>query len=669
MSSEDFYKLFKTDAGNYLDNLVSPYEVANKNPVKLEPGFSSAQSDPLGDLQLLRFKQFEPDTTVGKKGEYMGVVLSVEDRRENTSSPSVRNEPEISVRVRIPYIHSHLPCPRSPKDRVTISLYPTFNTWYLSDIGGKKPKIGSIVKVSFPDPRNLSMTGGPGTLRSIVHINAPGLPEWSATSNNSFSNNLLDGTGALMRKCGDQETAAEKVSDPSGQPINIPLETLAVSPRHPRKVNSPYVNHNEVLLSPIAEPDPTGLVPNWLTPKEAKEYALAQEEWRKNIDLARELDQPKPPPPKILDEYNKKNLKIAMIPVGGLATRGLKVADLAKEATIAGVQHLAGEDSFIGQATEATLDTPEYLLKKSYEWSLGIIMEPFEEIQKNRANARKTLARAKAFQQAASGANENKSRVAYGQNKDSGTPPNKSVDCSKIYSMNDFNSKALDEYMKEIDTSGTEKTWDKHTNQKLATLHPKIRGKAYKFVKACEAVGIFLRVTAGFRSYAHQDEIYAKGRTIPNDSGKLPGRTVTQARGGQSVHNFGLAFDVVEVWHKETSMPHYKEPIKRRGSPTGKFKSLKAQTGWDSKYPEARWQMIGKIGEKLGFTWGFHFSKPKDRPHFQSKFGKSTKQLRKMTSSPGRNWASMRFREKVNVPRSALASNEPRRSEITYPKI
>ncbi len=54
--------------------------------------------------------------------------------------------------------------------------------------------------------------------------------------------------------------------------------------------------------------------------------------------------------------------------------------------------------------------------------------------------------------------------------------------------------------------------------------------------------GLGLLVTQGLRTWAEQDALYAKGRTIP-PIGKL--FVVTKARGGQSWHNFGLAFDIV----------------------------------------------------------------------------------------------------------------------------
>ena len=86
-----------------------------------------------------------------------------------------------------------------------------------------------------------------------------------------------------------------------------------------------------------------------------------------------------------------------------------------------------------------------------------------------------------------------------------------------------------------------EKTWDFHTDRRINSLHPLIREKAKEFViRAEKELGVKLRVTSGLRTWNEQNKLYAKGRTTS-------GKVVTNARGGQSLHNFGLAIDVVEI--------------------------------------------------------------------------------------------------------------------------
>ena len=56
-------------------------------------------------------------------------------------------------------------------------------------------------------------------------------------------------------------------------------------------------------------------------------------------------------------------------------------------------------------------------------------------------------------------------------------------------------------------------------------------------VKKAAQHGITINVIGGLRTYEEQNELFAQGRT-------KPGRIVTNARGGFSNHNFGIALDV-----------------------------------------------------------------------------------------------------------------------------
>jgi len=82
------------------------------------------------------------------------------------------------------------------------------------------------------------------------------------------------------------------------------------------------------------------------------------------------------------------------------------------------------------------------------------------------------------------------------------------------------------------------------------------------------------------RTYTEQDALYAQGRTAD-------GHIVTNARGGYSNHNFGIAFDV------------------------GVFEG--------SKYlPESsNYKAVGALGVDLGLEWGGNWKTIVDQPHFQ----------------------------------------------------
>lgn len=115
----------------------------------------------------------------------------------------------------------------------------------------------------------------------------------------------------------------------------------------------------------------------------------------------------------------------------------------------------------------------------------------------------------------------------------------------------------------------------------LSDLHPVVQQKAQQLLAQAQAQGVTVIITSTLRSFPEQTALYAQGRTTP-------GKIVTNAKAGQSWHNFGLAFDVVPV--------------------------VNGAAVWDATSP--LWEVIGKIGQSLGLKWGRDFPKP-DRPHFE----------------------------------------------------
>ena len=151
----------------------------------------------------------------------------------------------------------------------------------------------------------------------------------------------------------------------------------------------------------------------------------------------------------------------------------------------------------------------------------------------------------------------------------------------------------------------TAETWDSHTNRRIGGIHPAIQANATSFINRAESeLGIKLRVTSGMRSYSEQDELYQQGRTTP-------GGKVTNARGGYSYHNFGLAIDVVEI-------------------------TAAGQANWDCD-----WNAIGALGQSMGWEWGGNWTSIVDKPHFQMAFGLSTSQLRAMYNAQGGNFVNL----------------------------
>jgi len=125
-------------------------------------------------------------------------------------------------------------------------------------------------------------------------------------------------------------------------------------------------------------------------------------------------------------------------------------------------------------------------------------------------------------------------------------------------------------------------------------LHP-VRVRALAFLDACREAGIDILVTSTFRDLESQAALYAQGRTAP-------GTIVTNARPGQSFHNWRVAFDVVPL---------------RAGKPVW------STTGADGKL----WERIGQIGESVGLEWAGRWTTFREFAHFQYTGGLSLAQL------------------------------------------
>jgi len=142
-------------------------------------------------------------------------------------------------------------------------------------------------------------------------------------------------------------------------------------------------------------------------------------------------------------------------------------------------------------------------------------------------------------------------------------------------------------------------TWDLSSQKNIDTLHPLIKQNAINFINDAEKQGYLLRVTDGYRSIEEQNKKYAQGRTEG-----IKGHIITKAVGGNSLHNYRLAIDIIEIKNK---------------------KALWVNPNWDK---------IGAIGKKYGFVWGGDWTMEKegivDKPHFENRFGKTLAQIKKL---------------------------------------
>jgi len=176
---------------------------------------------------------------------------------------------------------------------------------------------------------------------------------------------------------------------------------------------------------------------------------------------------------------------------------------------------------------------------------------------------------------------------------------------------------------------------DKPTLDRIELLHPAVREEVKnmylnEIIPALSGKAI-CRFAYTLRTFAEQDGLYAQGRTkLFDEKGKRLG-IVTKAKGGQSIHNFGLALDIVLL--KDTNND-------------GKFESASWETNVDfDKDGKADWMEVVNILKKNGWIWGGDWKSFKDAPHFEKTFGHTWKTLLPKHNSkkfiPGTNYVQL----------------------------
>ena len=122
-------------------------------------------------------------------------------------------------------------------------------------------------------------------------------------------------------------------------------------------------------------------------------------------------------------------------------------------------------------------------------------------------------------------------------------------------------------------------------SRNLDDLKPVVAAKVRAWLDACTAAGIDVLITCTLRDNAEQARLYAQGRTAP-------GPKVTNAKPGQSMHNYGAAADFVPI---------------RNGKPVW------GTSGADGKL----WEQIGELAEAHGLEWAGRWVKFKEMAHVQ----------------------------------------------------
>jgi len=129
-------------------------------------------------------------------------------------------------------------------------------------------------------------------------------------------------------------------------------------------------------------------------------------------------------------------------------------------------------------------------------------------------------------------------------------------------------------------------------SRNIDDLHPALARGCRELIERMRSAGFTaVGVSSTFRDHAMQDHLFAQGRT-------RPGNIVTNARGGDSWHNWRLAFDI--------------------------FQNIRGQEWNNPRFFET----AGKIWEEMGGEWGGSWTSFRDTPHFQYTFGATLSQMK-----------------------------------------
>lgn len=130
-------------------------------------------------------------------------------------------------------------------------------------------------------------------------------------------------------------------------------------------------------------------------------------------------------------------------------------------------------------------------------------------------------------------------------------------------------------------------------SRKIEDLNPRVATLCMAFIAECDKAGIDVIITSTYRDNESQNALYAQGRT-------LAGKKVTNAKAGQSYHNYRIAFDF--------------------------FPIVNGKADWNNV---ANFTKCGEIAESLGLEWAGRWESFKELAHCQFTGGLTLADLQK----------------------------------------
>ena len=144
-------------------------------------------------------------------------------------------------------------------------------------------------------------------------------------------------------------------------------------------------------------------------------------------------------------------------------------------------------------------------------------------------------------------------------------------------------------------------------SKRIEDLDPVARKRFQAWLIDCSKAGIDVLVYCTYRSGAEQDALYEVGRTVKGEGAtkaKPMGRVVTNAKAGQSLHQYRVAIDCVPLWQGKAM--------------------------WSGDLPstpqdDRLYEKMAKLAEKYGIEWAGNWVSFKEKAHFQYTGGLSLK--------------------------------------------
>lgn len=168
-------------------------------------------------------------------------------------------------------------------------------------------------------------------------------------------------------------------------------------------------------------------------------------------------------------------------------------------------------------------------------------------------------------------------------------------------------------------------TFEGALESKLKLLYPPFAQMVRRFIFDARKKGMAVSVFQGLRTFEEQHALYLKGRdpkTLKTIDKKL---VVTNAPAGMSMHNYGLAVDI--VFDGDEVKPGW-------------------QWSWSQKHP---WKGLAELGRSHGLEAAYFWKSFPEGPHFEKAYGFTYRELNAFYREGGTAmvWSVLDMRQKI----------------------